>query len=258
MMRNSLFILFVLFFTCSYGQKKEIYYSEKYQLIEKKDFKKRLKSKLFIVTTVENDTAKFHKLRFTEFFGSMDSVKHKQLVSQLTSKYKIDPNRTWYIGYMDSLPNAKKMHKRSGLYYVDTIAKDSIFVPNNRKYKKFDRKNYNYRRHVMSVEGFQNFLERWPKKVNSNIEFFYLYIVNKGFPLNFSKKVRLYKDPKNIVRKVFNDGQVPYRAIILYPTGEFYVTSGDNWERRVRLIKRKVYFKEKEKWLKRVARLEIK
>jgi len=257
-MRNLLlFFLFLLIATNSFGQKREIYYSEKYQPIEKKDFEKRLKSKLFIVTLVENDTAKLHKLRFAEFFGSMDSIKHKQLINQLTSKYSIDSNKTWYISYMDSLPDAKKMHQKSGLYYVDTIAKDSIFVPNNRKFKKFDRKKYNYRRHVMSLESFQNYLERWPKKVNSNIEFFYIYIVNKGFPLNFSKKVRLYKDPKSIVRKVFNDGQVPYRVIILYPTGEFYVTSGDNWERRVKLLKEKTFLKEKEKWLKRIAKLDL-
>jgi len=251
------FIVSVLMTTSSFSQKKELYYNEKYQRIEKNDFDKRLKSKLFIETVVENDTAKFHKLRFFEFFGVMDSTKNKQLRSQLTSEYPINPNKTWFINYMDTLPDAKKMHKEAGTYYIDTIAKDSVFVPRYRHFKKLDREKYNYHHHVSSTKSFQKYLERWPKKVNSNIEYFYIYVVNKGFPLDFSPKVRMYRDPKNVVRKVFNDGQVPYHDIILFPNGDFYVTTADNWERKVKLLKEKIYTQEKEKWLKQLAKVSL-
>lgn len=87
-------IILVLISASSYSQKKEFYYGEKYKSIEKEDFEKRLKSNLFTFTTIENDTAKFQKLRFIEFFGRIDSTKNKQLKSQLTSKYPVNPNKT--------------------------------------------------------------------------------------------------------------------------------------------------------------------
>lgn len=249
------FLVSVMMSISSFSQKKELYYNENYQQIKKKDFDKRLKSELFIETAVENDTAKFFKLRFYEFFGVVDSIKNKQLRSQLISKYPINPYKTWFINYLDTLPDAQKMHQEAGIYYIDTIAKDSLFVPNYRSIKKSTYDKYNYHYHVSSIKSYQKYLERWPKMVNSKIEYFYIYVVNKGFPLEFSPKVRLYQDPKNIVRKVFNDGQVPYHDIILFPDGDFYVTTADNWGRKVKLLKKKKYLEEKKKWLSKLKEL---
>ena len=162
------------------------------------------------------------------------------------------------IYHIDTLPNAEKIHKEAGIYYIDTIAKDSVFGPRYRHYKNLDREKYNYGRHVSSLKSFQKYLKQWRQKINSNIELFFTYNSNKGFPLDFSPKVKLYKDPNNIIGKVFNDGQVKYRHIMLYPNGDFYVTSIHNWEIKLPLLKRSKYLKEKEKWLDRVAKLEQK
>jgi hypothetical protein len=45
---------------------------------------------------------------------------------------------------------------------------------------------------------------------------------------------------------------------MLFPNGDFYVTSIHNWEIKLPLLKRSEYLKEKEKWLDRVAKLEQK
>jgi hypothetical protein len=240
------------------GQETEVFYNEKYQKIKKSIFENKLKSKLFFTASWKNDTAKFHKLRYAEFFGKMDSIKHKQLKSQLSSKYNLNPNKRWLIYYIDSLPDVKKMPPKSGFFYIDTIAKDSIFIPRNgRRSKKFDREKYNYRFHVRSLKSYQKGIKRASKKSNSSVECFYLYNFNNGFSIINSKKFRLYKDPNQIVKKVFSDGQISYKAIILDIYGNFYVTSADNGEHQKIMLTEKGYSTYKRKWLKRIEELEL-
>ena len=256
MLRTFSFLLLAFLFSFQlFGQKKELYYNEKYQPIEKSVFKKKLKSELFQVTSYENDTAKVNKLRYLSFFGTLDSIKNKQLHERLSQLYSLNPNEAWFIHYIPSLPTPRKMPDEEGIMYIDVKAGDSIFVPRRkrRSSKNIDRKKYGYSRQVFTLENYQESLLRWSDKLSSKVTFFHVFGKDNGFPTNFSDEVLLLKDPKNIIRRMFNDGQVPYRVIILHPNGDFFVSIPDLWIRQSKVLNYKSYLKEKKKWLTRIS-----
>jgi hypothetical protein len=257
-MRTLLFSLtFILLSFNSFSQKKELYYNEKYQRIEKKVFQEKLKSELFRVTSYENDTAKVSKLRYLSFFGTLDSIKNKQLHERLSKLYDLEPTEAWFMHYIPSLPTPSKMPDEDGIIHIDVKAGDSIFVPRKgrkrRAAKNFDQKKYSQKRHVFTLESYQESLTTWSNKWRSKVTFFHIYGKDNGFPTNFSDEVLLLKDPKNIIRRMFNDGLVPYRVIILHPNGDFFVSGSDLWIPQSKAINYDSYLREKRKWLKRIS-----
>ena len=70
------------------------------------------------------------------------------------------------------------------------------------------QKKDSYSSHVMSVESSQNYLEKWLKKVNSNIEFFYLYIAARAFHMtqikcDFTKTKECGRKEKSLIMGMF-------------------------------------------------------
>lgn len=253
-------LLLLMFYMCtlqSSAQKKENYFNEKMELVSKEEFDRRFKSNLFVKAEWINGDSHNYKLRFIGFFGELDSIKNHQLRQFLSDRIDIDKNKLWQISYFDTLPNTKQMREQSAFVYVDTLNQDTIY---SIKRISWSDKRYDLDRLKMTgyVHGFDDFTRLFTKKKKHRTRkknSFWLYDYNKEFPLNRIKKLNVFKDPKGIVRRLFNDGQIPYKLIILYPDGKFYVTSHDN-PYRADLTKRKIYDKVKLKWLESLNNLD--
>lgn len=72
-MKKNYSIIIFFFLLTSYAQsKKIIYVDEKFNKINFSDYSKKLRTKLFDIAIFYNDTSTFKKLRYKEFFGTIN------------------------------------------------------------------------------------------------------------------------------------------------------------------------------------------
>ena len=127
-MKNLLFTAFFLLFglSQSYSQTKRIIYAdENYKQIDFTEYSKKMKSGLYFFARFENDTAVFKKLRFKEFYGSLNTHKKTQLNKLFYQRFQIDSTKIWLIHYIDSVPDIKRITNKSDLKKIHDVYQES-------------------------------------------------------------------------------------------------------------------------------------
>ena len=232
---KKIFILsvFIFHFFVSHSQeKKTVYVDENYQIVSRKEFNKKNRSKLFYITNLDLDTAFYKKLRYKEFFGKLDFKKKHQLNKLFQSRFKIDTTKIWVIHYIDSLPNVKEMPKKSGIVFLDSI-----------KVKH---------KHVVSYEDYRKGISKEKKQYNKfkDVELIHFYEFNKGYPKKDIESDHWYHDNIKMLKRIFTDGMKMYKVIILFPNGDFCLNPY-GYDKVKKILKKKKYYKEKKKWEKK-------
>ncbi len=210
--------------------RKFIYVNEKYEEIDFNTFSRKVQSELFFVSEVENDTAVFKKIRFKEFYGDLTNRKKSQLNKLFLKKFNIDSTKIWFIHYQDSLPNIQLMPEKSGIIYLDSF-----------KIRH---------RHVMSYEDDKKIIPRELKEYKKvkNLSLLHFYGINKGYPA-ITEEYKWFKDYNLILKKTFTDGMKMYRAIIIYPNGNFVVYAINKPPFEIKkLLNFKSFKKAEKKW----------
>ena len=243
-------ILFIFFFISTYSfsqNKKSIYIDEDLNQIDSKEFYKKTKSKLFDTAMVSNDTAIFYKLRFKEYFGTLSKIKKKQLNIYLL-KNNIDIKKVIVINYIDSIPNEKKMPKQSTAFVLDSLGDITKEYISLKKFLRKKKKFETYKRYV-AVYNKPDYITQLEKKHThyKNTQYINYYKTNKGFPESILKKNKYFKDNKQIIHNMFNDGLMVYSTIIIFSNGDFYTGKFDYGNT---YHKKKRYDRAKKKWLK--------
>jgi len=259
----SLISFFILLSFQLYAQsKKIIYVNENYDIIDFHEFNRKLKSDLFFIAHVENDTAMYKKLRFKVFFGKLNSQKKSQLNKLLYMRNRIDSTKIWLIHYIDSLPNPELMPKKSGIVILDSLGHEKGAVLTRKEFENSIVKNTNNsikvkatvkHKHVLSYEDYTTRILSEIKTYNKfdNSILLHFYNFNNGFPVNTDELICL-KDYNLSLRKTFTDGMRVYKKIIIYPDGDFCLGSfGNNYMDEKRLLKYRSFKKVEKKWNKK-------
>ena len=251
-----LIILFTLLISNGYSQNKErIYLDEHYKEIELREFQKKARTDFFFVAIKSNDTAVFRKLRYRELYGKLDLKVKYQLNGLFHKRYDIDTNKVWVIHYKDSLPDIKKMRKKSGIIVIDSTGKELSEILSWDQYRRSKyrtTKNRHLKKYVTSYGDFIKTIDYEKKYLrNKNlIELLHFYHINKGYPLE-NDKFNWMQDSSQILKKIFTIGLEMYRIIVLHPDGSFYViTHKDSLDRQKEKIKFKYFQRAKKQWLK--------
>jgi hypothetical protein len=235
-----------------YSQKrKTIYVNENFTEIIFSEYKKGLKSGLFTATEIVNDTAIFLKLRYAEYFGTLSPQKKKQINSLFNKRFKVDTIKTWLIHYIDTLPNKKEMPKVSGVIVYDSLNKVKGIFSSKKKFRSNFRINSKYKhKHVSSYTDYLKKIKNERKKVNKKVDFLHIYDFNKGTPSNTLEEYNYYKDNVSVFKRIFSDGVLNYKTIIVYPNGDFYLTHYNNIMKEKKLLRNNFFKRRRKEWLK--------
>jgi len=250
MKKITLAILFVLLFLEVHSQiQKTIYVGENYQEIHENDFNKLLKTNLFDTAKITSDTVIYIKLRYKEYFGKLSNGEKRQLNKLFSSRYKIDSTKKWLIHYVDTLPNKEKMPKISGVIVYDSVHPNkTIFMSKkefNRQYKNYVTKH----KHVFSYPDYQRNIRKEIKKISKKINFIHIYNHNKGIPTSFLSEIKYYQDNVPIFKKIFSDGMMNYKTILIYPNGAFYLANNYSIYKEEMILNKRYYKEKKKVWL---------
>ncbi len=225
-----LILIIFISFQSNAQEKKHIYIDYSYNIIDKKEFTRKINSKLFLIAQSENDTVVFQKLRFKEFYGHLGFQKKEQLNKLFQKRFKIGSDKAWLVYYLDSLP------KRDS-------TKPKINNVNTQRFTVVDE----FKR-VTIID-----LKEYKKLKNAELLFF--YGKNKGFPVE-EVKMKMYKDKGRILKRVFSDWSKVYHTIIIFRHGDFYASIDfKNYSEIKDFFKQKLYIQRKETWKKEVKKL---
>ena len=266
-MKRILFtVLFTLLALITYAQKKKtIYFDENYETISLKKFDKKAGLNFFLVATIKNDTTTFKKLRFKEFFGKLSIKKKSQLNKLFKKRFEIDTTKVWLIHYIDSLPNVKKMYKKSGFVFLDSMGDDVGEVLTKKEFKNVTLsnssslvdKNKRYinkrHKHVVDYESYKRIIPNEVEKYSrfKKLELLHFYNYNKGYPTEDIQLEKWFKDGNLVLRKIFTDGIAMYRTIVIHPNGNFYIVAHNiSYDKQKNKINFKSYKRAKKKWRK--------
>ncbi len=242
-MKKILQLLIVLtMLNLSHGQVKDtLYLDTNYKELSKGDFLKRLRSNLFYIAHVENDSVFYRKLRYRQYFGKLDGLKKHQFNKLFRKRYEIDTTKVWLIHYVDTLYWRYKKPSVHRPTFLDSVCyRDLKSIMSDGKFKKFV--NNSDRRTVKRTER-----KRKSSKFK-NMELIHFYNFNKGYPVKEIEYGRWFEDHNLLVKKTFSDGIRNYKSIILFPNGNFCL---DPWPYEVKdLLTEKSFLKAKEIWLK--------
>ena len=265
MKKISLLVALSFLVLTSYAQVKDtVYLDEDFKKISLNEFKKKLKSNLFVVTSGNSDSIFYKKLRFIEYFGKLDYNKKHQLNRLFHQRFKIDTSKIWLIRYRDSLPNVNLMHSKSGVIILDSLGNAISEIMSYNKFQKiaygnafelFSRrelkKEYKYYKYVTSYKDYYESASKRIKRFrrNKNLLVLDFFEKNNGFPLDEHKEL-FYEDYNLILKRIFTDGLFMYKTIVIYPDGNFYAISyQDSLDKQKEMVKYKSYIKNKKIWL---------
>ncbi|WP_298778025.1 hypothetical protein [uncultured Polaribacter sp.] len=257
-MKKVLFILIILFGNNLVSQnKKIIYVDENYKKVGFLKFKKKESSMLFDLIIAENDTVIIKKLRYKEFFGKLDHITKKQLSLIFNSKYNIDTTKTWLIHNVDSVPDIKRMPKKSGIEFLDSLQNPTGIFWTKKELKTNSKEMpYKRHRHVSNFEDYLNKINVEKKSIKKNIELLHFYSKNNGFPIKTLNEYDYFEDYNSLIRKLFTDGTKAYKVIILFTDGSFYASNVYNCIKLENKLTTKKYFnRKKKKWYKKINKL---
>lgn len=251
-----LFIAVIFLLKSGYSQsKKTIYLNDLYDPISLEEFERKVNTNFFTNATFSNDTAIFHKLRYREYFGKIECKKKIQLNKLFSNRYNVDTTKVWLIHYKDSLPDISKMSKKAGYIILDTLGNELTGILSWNEYVHSDkRKGWNryLYKYLESYENFKkgiDFEKRYLKKKNK-FEFLHLYGINKGYPVGLDN-FNWLEDSGGVIPKVFSDGLLAYKQIVVHPDGNFYaITYSDSLDLQKRKLKYKSFLRAKKIWLR--------
>jgi len=274
-MKFFFFLLFLLSINLNVSsQSKEIIYvNENFEKIDFETYTKRLNSKLFLTSLVENDTTVLKKLRFKEYFGNLGKKK-SQLNKLYQRRYSIDSAKIWLIHYIDSLPNVTKMPQKSSMLLIDSEGQE-VLISNSeysRLYNQQLRKcathdSIIYKGNTVTLGGRHNHISSYSdykkntlKEISSfkkhkKVSLYHFYNFNKGFPIHEINNFWI-KDENQILKNTFSDGQLQYKFLLIHPNGDFYASHYFKFlSEQNKLLKYKFFKRAERKWLKRVKKL---
>lgn len=261
-MKKLLFILVLYSTFCCYSQQKKIIYlDDSYAPIDREEFKYKADSDFYTNATFYNDTAVFHKLRYREYFGKIVPKKKTQLNKLFSGRYGVDTIKVWLIHYKDSLPDVTKMSKKAGYIILDTLGNEISEIlswdeyVHSEKRKGWNRHLYKY---VESYENFKKGIDFEKKYLGNqkNFELLHIFGKNKGYPIKDDNFNWLH-DSGGIIPKIFTDGLMTYKFIVLHPDGNFYtITHDDSLDRQKEKLNFKSFQKAKKEWFKQYERLK--
>ena len=292
------------------AQKKVVYINAGYKKIDSVTFNNKAQLDLFLVATIENDSVILKKLRYKEYFGTLNPQKKSQINKLFYKLYRIDTSKIWYIHYLygDSinkitLPKEKTLlihhnithfeiaeiiepiDKKTGYfkysnksipYYTDDKTGDKITLVrfrdtlNNQNKQlnvtKMRKKDFLAYLKKMNFKKYYHFSEphnsgrieedindekKQLKKYKKQIEFLHLSPV-EIVPLTGNGNT-VFVDPHLIIKKIFSDGLSPYKNIIVFPNGDFYVTSFGGYKLpKNNITSPENYQKYKRAWMKKL------
>jgi len=101
-MKPVLYLLFLLFnlFQIHAQHKRIIYCDVDSKPIYFTNFTKKLETGDYLVVKVDIDTALVKKLRYKEYYGTINSLKKSQLNKLFYNRYQIDSTKIWHIHYL--------------------------------------------------------------------------------------------------------------------------------------------------------------
>lgn len=264
MKKITILILLLFNFQNIYSQyKKIIYVNEHYQPISFVEYQDKLESEIFDNAILKTDSVIYKKLRYRQYFGKIDDRKIKQLTKLLHKKYNLNPNKTWLIHYVDSIPSFSDFtdEELNKLENKNSILKDPLI---SKEHKNSSVKSFvGHSRCVTSPKitpkqfFYISIKER--EVIDDKIELVHFYNKNERLPVEILNHYNYYQDYNSIIRKIFSDGMQMYKLLILKPNGEFYVARRNVCSARMafKLIQKdKFYEKQKKKWQKELAKLD--
>ncbi len=268
-MKHILLITILLLSFVSTAQKKRKkthYYDANLNEISASKFKRRQKSNLFKTLVFENDTAKVKKLVYLEVFGKLDQKKHHQLKKLYSLRHKIDTTKSWFIHYVDSIPDEKKMPKHSGNAYYTKNGKYLGFIAvgqDESKFREMDKKAYSHRH----LKNYDDYVKKIIREENvfqrsDNAELLHFYAKNYGFSKDFLIKHKYIKDYNLIVKNFFKEAIKQYKVIIIHPNGEFhlsfyetfYYTKEDPEPPKHKLLEKEYFNKIRNLWKRKIKK----
>ncbi|KZS39574.1 hypothetical protein AWE51_07930 [Aquimarina aggregata] len=209
--------------------KKKIYLDEFNQQIKFEAYRQKSQSKVFDQVTFNNDTVEVKKLRFRTYFGKLNTEKKEQLNKFFLARHGIDSTKVWLIHHVDTLPNPKQMPKTSKIVYLDST---------KRKHK-----------HVLNLEDYEGIIakERENLKHKKDIALLHFYTNDNQYPVQEHSN-NWYKDESTILKRIFSDGFMRYRVIIVYPNGDFFLSHYYRCNEK-ELLRAKGFKKRKKQWV---------
>lgn len=204
-MKTHLLALIILIsFNVFSQKKKKVYLSEKFEIITKRYYNKMFNSKLYHSISYDLDTIVYKKLRLNYFFGQLDKDNRGQLFKLLYSRNKIDTTKTLMFHYKDTLKSKKQFPKKDKTVYLK-----------NGKHK-----------HLVSYETFLRHHSNCKSKYDNyhDVTILHFFSVNNGHPKRVGDLI-WYKDPSNVIKRVFRDGYKSFSVFVVKPDGRFFIRS---------------------------------
>ncbi|SNR16908.1 hypothetical protein [Tenacibaculum jejuense] len=264
----ALFLVFSINAQKAAHTKKYHYYDANFKEIPFLKFKKQEKSKLFKTVTYQNDTAYIKKLMYNEVFGNLDKTKHQQMKKLYSVRYHIDTTKTWFIHYIDSIPDKEKMPKKSGNAYYNKNNELIGYVPYGSNDALFDSisSKSSYHKHMRNYEDYITDIKKEIQSFEKGetAELIHFYNTNHGIEKEVLENYNYYKDSYSVLKKSFKEAVKSYQVIIIYPDGQFYfsfygnknyVSFGGSSNTTSKLLKKKYFNKKRKKWEKSVAKI---
>ncbi len=240
MKHKILYILLCVISFNTHGQYKNIEYLDTdKQRINFEEFSKKknlegIKVKLYVADNGNNILYK--KLTFTKCFGTLNPTEKEQLNKYFYSRYQIDTTKTWLIHYVDSLPSPEKMPEKSGIVYTDST---------KTKHK-----------HLYSFKDYHSSFKTEKKRFKKYKEcsLLHFYINDNDYPMDIDN-IHWCKDEHRMLKSLFFKEIDYYSTIIIHPNGEYYLSKYSH-RSEDRLLRFKIFRKEKERWDKKFLKKE--
>ena len=236
-MKYLIYIFFFLSASELFSQEvKNIYLDQNLQVISETTYKNKFQKKLYYVTQINTDSVVYKKLKYKLVYDRLEANVKSQLNKLLYRDYAIDSTKIWFIHYIDTMPNIEKFSKSNR---SDIELKTS---PSGMNYKSITH-NHTFREEVKYFHKEVDYISKF-----ENTSVLHFYSENTNYPKDIDI-YKILKDPLNLLRKIFSDGIAPYRNIIVYPNGDFVMSTFNLSHEQIKThLNQKKFKKNKKIW----------
>ncbi len=223
------FAFFVYSFNV-FSQLDTIYADENDKIVSKQIFFQKFNSKIYHALSFKTDTVVLQKLRFSHYFGKLNSTTKNQFFKLLSKKHEIDTTKTLIIHYLDTLKSIDEFPKKTEVVYRDSL-NNIVKLPSGGNTLYFDKirkikKHKHFFNHTSFINNYKRCIRKH-KKYDDVALILHFYGHNNGHP-NEYKKVKWYNDYGSLIKKMFTDKYKNFDLIIIHPDGEFYIQARRN------------------------------
>ena len=210
MIRAFFVCLLVLLQWNLFGQKRSNrveYIDEGLTVIDKKSFKKKLKSDLYYAYEYDLDTVLYKRLYLKYYLGKLDDLPRHQLFTLLTRRNNVDTTQNMVIHYQDTLKAKESFARRDEVVWNKDGTHEHL-ISYNTYIKRHKRCNAFYK-----------------KKYRGNLYHFFNF--NAGHPEQI-KELTWHKDHLKMLRRLFynNSNNENGWSVTLFPNGDYFIK---NW-----------------------------